>query len=100
MDTKERAASIAAKNDRMREYIWAHLLIAGNPSKRVNGRVVATQGVAAMQDQMSNIIGAVRKFKDFSPANNPHEERDFGSIEAAGEKIFWKIDYYSDSKCE
>ena len=28
-----------------------------------------------------------------------HGEHDFGSFEVAGEKFFWKIDYY-DERCE
>jgi hypothetical protein len=26
--------------------------------------------------------------------NDPYGEHDFGSFELAGEKFFWKIDYY------
>ena len=31
---------------------------------------------------------------DFCHANDPHEEHDFGSFEAEGHTIFFKIDYY------
>ena len=31
---------------------------------------------------------------DFCHANDPYEEHDFGSFEAEGEKIFFKIDYF------
>jgi hypothetical protein len=33
-------------------------------------------------------------FDDFCHANDPHEEHDFGSFEAEGRTIFFKIDYY------
>jgi Protein of unknown function (DUF3768) len=36
---------------------------------------------------------------DFNTNNDPYGEHDFGSFELAGEKFFWKIDYY-DSLCE
>ena len=61
----------------------------------VAGRVFQTPGISAMSaaDQ-SAIREKVETFDAFSPDNNPHGERDFGSFEHAGEKIFWKIDYY------
>jgi len=34
-------------------------------------------------------------FDDFNADNDPHREHDFGSFELDGEKLFWKIDYYS-----
>ena len=36
----------------------------------------------------------VQTFTEFNADNDPHGEHDFGSFEVAGEKIFWKIDYY------
>ncbi len=36
-------------------------------------------------------------FDAFTPDNDPHGERDFGSFEHEGERIFWKIDYYDRS---
>jgi uncharacterized protein DUF3768 len=36
---------------------------------------------------------------DFNTNDDPYGEHDFGSFELAGEKFFWKIDYY-DSLCE
>ena len=37
---------------------------------------------------------AVRAFDAFVEDNDPHGEHDFGSFEVAGERLFWKIDYY------
>jgi hypothetical protein len=37
---------------------------------------------------------AVRAFDAFADDNDPHGERDFGSFEVGGERLFWKIDYY------
>jgi Protein of unknown function (DUF3768) len=36
----------------------------------------------------------VQRFTSFNADNDPHGEHDFGSFEVAGEKFFWKIDYY------
>jgi hypothetical protein len=33
-------------------------------------------------------------YDDFCHANDPHEEHDFGSFEADGAVIFFKIDYF------
>jgi hypothetical protein len=61
----------------------------------VGGKLVQTSGISARPDQ-SNIREKVEKFNTFTPDNDPHGERDFGSFEQPdGEKIFWKIDYYA-----
>ena len=39
-------------------------------------------------------IRKVATFDDFSADNDPHGEHDFGSFDLAGDKFFWKIDYY------
>ena len=45
------------------------------------------------------VIRRVATFSDFNEENDPHGEHDFGSIEVAGRKIFWKIDHF-DAKME
>ena len=37
-----------------------------------------------------------RQFSAFTPRNDPHGEHDFGNFEIAGQKFFWKIDYYDE----
>lgn len=32
----------------------------------------------------------------FDRDNDPHGEHDFGAFDYAGQRIFWKIDYYSE----
>lgn len=44
---------------------------------------------------VSEVIEKVRNFDDFNSDNDPYGERDYGSFEHAGEKLFWKIDYYN-----
>ena len=66
----------------------------------VGGAVMVTQGVEAMPlDQRRSILQKVRSFDAFSQDNDPHQEHDFGSIDEAGVRCFWKIDYY-DRKTE
>jgi len=61
----------------------------------IGGCIVATPGIVS-RDDVSIIIGKVRKFDEFSPDNDPYGEHDFGSFEHDGETIFWKIDYYDN----
>ena len=37
---------------------------------------------------------AVRDFSDFTPANDPHGEHDFGAFSLEGVRLNWKIDYF------
>src|SRR3981081_3807556 len=60
------------------------------------GKVVLTQGVAALESDVSAIaIRKVATFDAFGPENDPHGEHDFGSFDRGGQTFFWKVDYYS-----
>ncbi len=62
------------------------------------GRVMLTAGVNALPSDVSAM--ATRKvatFDAFDADNDPHREHDFGSFDLAGDKFFWKIDYYDRS---
>ena len=64
----------------------------------VGGRVVMTAGVAALSDvTRAEVVRTVQAFDTFSADNDPHAEHDFGSFDLAGQKFFWKIDYYDES---
>ena len=55
---------------------------------------VITLGVAALgPEAVERIVKAIAVFDDFCRANDPYEERDFGSFEADGHMIMFKIDY-------
>ena len=83
MDT--RTERICALNDELRQ----HLL---------GGHAVMTPGVAALgQTAVERIVKTISVFDDFCQANDPHEEHDFGSFEAEGHTIMFKIDYYDRS---
>jgi hypothetical protein len=54
-----------------------------------------TAGVAALgPEAVARIVKTIAVYDDFCHANDPYEEHDFGSFEADGAVIFFKIDYY------
>ena len=66
------------------------------------GTVVVGASVSALAiDEKLDILRAVRRFGTFTPDNDPCGEHDFSSIELDRiGRIFWKIDYYEDERCE
>ena len=59
--------------------------------------VFYTDGI---RDGVMDLIGlsqAVENFNRFTEDNDPYGEHDFGSLKVAGEKVFWKIDYYDEN---
>jgi hypothetical protein len=75
----ERAAKIAALNDRFRGMALD---------------VVITSGVRDALPDLVELLKAVEQFDTFNEDNDPYGEHDFGSLVWYGEKVFWKIDYY------
>jgi hypothetical protein len=79
MDTK--TARIRALNDQLRQHL-------------TGGTAVITPGVAAFgAEAVERIVKTIAVFDDFCHANDPYEEHDFGSFEADGHRVFFKIDY-------
>jgi hypothetical protein len=73
---------IRTLNDELRQYL-------------LGGLAVITPGIAALgQQAVERIIKTIAVYDDFCHANDPHEEHDFGSFQADGQTIFFKIDYY------
>ena len=61
----------------------------------VKGKMMLTRQVADLPySQMIELLVMIAKVNTFSPDNDPHGEHDFGSIDAFGDKWFWKFDYY------
>lgn len=64
----------------------------------VSGQWMLTRGVA---DQGAVFVAlatrAVQVYDRFRPEDDPYGEHDFGSFLLAGQKLFWKIDYYDSS---
>ena len=59
------------------------------------GVAVMTPGIATLgAEAVARIVKTISVYDDFCHANDPYEEHDFGSFEAEGQRIFFKIDYY------
>ncbi len=74
------STSIAEINDRFRQ----------------NETMSITQGIFRLQD-LSGLIQAIRAYENFTEANDPYGEHDFGTLMWENHKIFWKIDYFDSS---
>jgi len=73
---------IRALNDELRQHL-------------TGGIAVMTPGVAALGlDAVVRIFKTITVFDDFCHANDPHQEHDFGSFDADGHTIMFKINYY------
>jgi hypothetical protein len=80
MDTETQR--IRALNDKLRQHLPC-------------GTAVMTPGIAALgRVAIDRIVKTIAAFDDFCHANDPHQEHDFGSFDAEGETIMFKIDYY------
>lgn len=60
------------------------------------GVIVVTRGVRTLPGfNAETLLTMLREVNDFDSDNDPHGERDFGSLTAdCGEDLLWKIDYY------
>jgi hypothetical protein len=53
-----------------------------------------TAGVDAMPpDQRRSLLAKVRVFDAFTDDNDPQVEHDFGAVDEAGVRYFWKVVY-------
>jgi hypothetical protein len=83
MDTK--TARIRALNDELRQNF-------------AEGMAVMTPGIAALgAEAVVRIVKTIAVFDDFCHANDPHQEHDFGSFDADGHTVLFKIDYYDEN---
>jgi hypothetical protein len=86
---------MSTNTDRIRElndHLRQHL---------TGGLAVMTPGIAALgQQAVDRIVKTITVFDDFHHANDPHAEHDFGSFEADGQSIMFKIDYYDKALSE
>ncbi len=63
-----------------------------------SGQWMITRGVQMLGAEFVILATrAVAAFDNFAPGNDPYGEHDFGSVKVAGERLFWKIDYYDPS---
>ncbi len=100
-------ATLADQNDAFRKLVRdAALYHDGRVAcqwrgKLLNGQVTRTPGVAARfgnGDAMLSLLTLVASFADFTEANDPLGEHNFGNIKLTvnGESVtvYWKFDYY------
>lgn len=63
-------------------------------------KVILSEGVAMLQEikplDFQLLIGKVIGFEDFTEANDPHGEHDFGKVIVGNTSFYFKIDYYDD----
>ena len=84
MSMQTDAEKTRALNDELRQ----HLL---------GGGAVITAGIAALgPEAVERLVKTIAVFDDFCHANDPHEEHDFGSFDADGQLIFFKVDYFDN----
>lgn len=62
----------------------------------VGGQVMLTTGIRAKSaEDQAEILQKVRSFNEFTKANDPYSEHDYGRFSHNGENIMFKIDYYN-----
>jgi hypothetical protein len=85
--TAEIRERIRGLNDAMRK--------AGPATASVD-RWVITEGVLGLGTEKAvRAIEEVKAFETFTSDNDPYGEHDFGAFDVAGQRLFWKIDYYN-----
>jgi hypothetical protein len=60
----------------------------------VGGTVMITAGEAMPLDQRRSLLAKVRCFEAFDEDYHPHGEPDFGAVDEASVRYFWRIDCY------
>ena len=84
-DLKEETAVIRDLNDKLRQSFEG-------------GQVLMTQGVNALAgNTLAQVLLAIRDFDDFTEDNDPYGTHEFGSVQIAGETVFFKIDAYDEN---
>jgi len=95
MDEKQRAQIMAEQNDTFRQW-WMER--EGEPE--VPGRALLTEGVQALlldeAKETQELLNLIAAPCDFGEDNDPWGERDFGAFDFCGERLFWKIDLFTD----
>ena len=62
----------------------------------IGGQVMLTTGIRAKSaEDQAEILQKVRLFNEFTKANDPYGEHDYGRFTHNGENIMFKIGYYN-----
>lgn len=82
-----------------KEFRLKRIVRLNDALRRGNGThitVVVTEGLQPFGEvYLARVSHAVAGFDQFSEANDPHKEHDFGAITIDETKLFWKIDYFN-----
>ena len=80
-----RLERVRALNDNLRRF-------------HIGGQVMLSSGLAALPwNQIEGVVKAVAAFDAFGQENDPYGEHDCASLDAEGQRVMWKIDYYDPS---
>jgi hypothetical protein len=86
MTDTDYSAQLAAINDRFRK----------EECHGIPDSMMMTAGVAALPPaERHAVLTKVRTFTNFTADDDPYDEHEFGAFDHAGERFFWKIDYYA-----
>lgn len=87
-NTKYSLQDIVAANDDLRINLTKYY---SQPSSH---KCVVLSARVIHRDNLADILEAVTGFRNFHSGNDPHGEHDFGIVEVARERYFFKVDYY------
>jgi hypothetical protein len=63
------------------------------------GKLLLTDGITSLPCvDLAAILVKVMKYDSFTEGDDPYGEHDFGAFDHAGQRIFWKIDYYDPTE--
>ena len=82
IDEVAKSAAVRTLNDAFRQSL-------------VGRSVVLTSGVSDLSAKsLEQALNEVKAFDRFAKDNDPYGEHDFSAFDVAGQKLFFKIDYY------
>ncbi len=85
MTESTNAAEVRRLNDQLR-------------CKWIGGRIILTNGIAALDEPLvSKILAAVASFDAFDKENDPYGEHDCAILTVDNINVLFKIDYYDNS---
>lgn len=63
-----------------------------------SGQWMLTRGIADKGAEfVAEAVRRIKNFDAFTEGDDPYGEHDFGALDLAGERLFWKIDYYDQT---
>ncbi len=97
-DVNDRHAVIAGQNDLVRAALADPKAFKQVNEQGIEFKLVWTPGIddaLISEGKAKQMAQAIASFDAFEADNDPHQERDFASLEFEGTKVFFKFDYYN-----